>query len=286
MIVIIRGLIFLTTLTLLGIYGLECFVLVSKRFRGWARRCLLGLLAATAADLLQRIFHMTGSWSQAAQAIHPMLFVTHVGHVWIVRSALVLALLLLESLTSGWKSLRLMLAMLLGVTIAVTGHAADRGDFTVHVLMDSVHVIAAGLWVGGLFGLAIAPSSEPETISRFSTLAGCSLGAVIIGGAFNTWVSLPTISALWATPYGRILSMKLLAVSVLVVFGAVNRYVVLPDLKSRRTGADVLFKKWIRREVVAALVVIILTAVLTETIPSQHALHTQQETTDTAYLIK
>src|SRR4029077_11487244 len=93
-IIFIRGLIFLTTLTLLGIYGLECFVLglaipethlVSRRWKRWARGCLWGLLAATAADLLQRTFNLTGSWPLAVHAIYPMLFVTHVGHVWIVR---------------------------------------------------------------------------------------------------------------------------------------------------------------------------------------------------------
>jgi putative copper resistance protein D len=288
MILMIRGLIILTTLTLLGLYGLECFVLVSKGFRVWARGCLLGLLAATVADLLQRTFNLTGSWSQAVQAIHPMLFVTHVGHVWIARGVLVMALLLTEGFDrAGLRWLRIVLGMALGVTIALTGHAADHGDFTFHVLMDSLHVIAAGLWVGGLFGLAIvlrgdlkamSPDTLARIIPRFSTLAGLALLAVVMGGTFNTWISLPNISALWSTTYGRILSLKVLAASLLVAFGAVNRYIVLPRLKSHQAAAGALFAKWIRREVFVAVVVIGLTAILCETIPARHAAHSQATT--------
>jgi len=294
-IVFIKGLIFLTTLTVLGIYGLECFVLepklpetriVFKRLKAWAKSCLLGLFAATAADLLQRAFDMTGSLSQAVLAIHPLLFITHVGHVWIARVVLVIALLLTEvSNRVGLRWLRIISGMALGVTIALTGHAADHGDFTLHVLMDSIHVIAAGLWVGGLFSLAIAlrgksESMSPDTLARiiprFSTLAGGALLAVVIGGAFNAWVSLPNISALWSTVYGRILSFKMLAVLLLIAFGAVNRYVVLPQLKSRQAGSGALFAKWIRREVWVALVVLGLTAILCETTPARHAMHAHQ----------
>ena len=299
MIVLIRGSVFLTTLTLLGIYGLECFVLgpqvpetriVFKRLKSWGRGCLLGLLAATGADFLQRSFDMTGSLSQAILAIHPLLFITHVGHVWIVRGVLVIALLLTEGFDRAeLRWLRIFLGMALGVTIALTGHAANQGDFTVHVLMDSVHVIAAGLWVGGLFGLAVVLRGDLEAMSldtlariipRFSTLAGGGLFAVVIAGSFNAWIAIPNISALGSTTYGRILSLKLLAVSILVAFGAVNRYRVLPRLKNRQTGAGALFAKWIRREVWVALIVIGLTAILCETMPARHALHAHQGMVD------
>ena len=290
-IIIIRGLIFLTTLTLLGLYGLECFILgpeapetrlVFRRLSGWAKGALAGLLLATIGDLLLRAGEMVGSLSGGIHAIPLILTQTHVGHVWMIRGALVIALLLFESTMSGWRHWKLTLAMLLGVTIAVTGHAADQRDITVHVLMDSLHVVAAGLWVGGLFGLAIILRGDLEAmpldtlarmIPRFSTLAGVALMAVVMGGAFNAWISLPNISALWSTAYGRILSLKLLAVSFLVAFGAVNRYVVLPRLKSRQAGAGALFAKWIRREVWVALIVLGLTAILCETMPARHATH-------------
>lgn len=292
MVIIIKGLIFLTTLTVLGIHGLECLVLgsltpetrvVFNRLRNWTRACLIGLLVTTAADLLRRAFDMTGSLSQAIPAIHPLLFITHIGHVWIARGILVIALLLMDGFDRvGLRWLRIVLGIALGVTIALTGHAADHGDFTVHVLMDSVHVIAAGLWVGGLFGLAIAFRSNLETMSldapariipRFSTLAGGALLAVVVGGIFNAWISLPNISSLWNTAYGKILSLKVLAVLLLIAFGAVNRYVVLPRLKSRQVRPEALFAKWIRREVWAALVIIGLTAILCETMPARHTHH-------------
>lgn len=284
--------IFLTTLTLIGIYGLECFVLepngaetriVIKRLNRWARGCLLALIVATAADLLYRAFDITGSLSQAILAIHPLLFITHVGHVWIVRGALAIALLRTEGFDRAqWRWLRLMMGMVLGVTIAVTGHAADHGDFTIHVLMDSLHVIAAGLWVGGLFSLAIvlrgdlkimSPDTLARIIPRFSTLAGVALLAVLMGGVFNAYISLPNISALWGTAYGRILSLKVLAVLFLVAFGTANRYVILPRLKSRQAGSGAVFAQWIRREVWVAVAVIGLTAMLCETIPARHAHH-------------
>jgi putative copper resistance protein D len=298
-IVSIKALIFLTTLTLIGIYGLECFVIlptgfeagiIRRRLRGWAKGVLVGLLLATTGDLFLRSVELTGSLPEGLRAIPPILMQTHVGHVWIIRGALLTALLLIEGFEKvGLRWLRIVLGIALGVTIALTGHAADHGDFTLYVLMDSLHVIAAGLWVGGLFSLAIilrgdlkamSPDTLARIIPRFSTLAGVALLAVVMGGAFNAWIALPNISALGSTTYGRILSLKLLAVSILVAFGAVNRYRVLPRLKHRQTGAGALFAKWIKREVWVALIVIGLTAILCETIPARHAIHAQQGMVD------
>ncbi|MGH8743595.1 MAG: copper resistance D family protein [Burkholderiales bacterium] len=181
--------------------------------------------------------------------LHEVLFNSHYGHAWLVR---VFALVMLWS---GWllgrrnlDSRAVSLFMLVGAAIialtrSASGHAADAGDLSVPELMDGLHLLAASLWSGGMvaFTAVIFPTwfrygeQQVKLIAdmagRFSGLAGMALAAVLLTGLYNSWVEVRTLSALWTTPYGNILSVKILLVLVLVILGASNRYVSVPLLK-------------------------------------------------------
>ena len=149
----------------------------------------------------------------------------------------------------------------LAVTFPGTGHAA-AGDVWDRAVV-SVHVVAAGVWVGGLLvlaGLALVRGDRPdrEALLRFSRLALASVVVLVATGTLNSLMRLDEPRQLWATGYGRVLLAKVLVVAVVVAAGGVAR----ARLRSRGTPS-----RSIRVEALGALVVLVLTAVLSLTTP-------------------
>ncbi len=146
----------------------------------------------------------------------------------------------------------LAVASLLALTRSLSGHAADWGDVTLPVLMDWLHLLAGGLWGGGLVALAsvVLPGALRDMASRrtciaaiarrFATLASPALAVVLVTGVANAWVQVGTMRALWATSYGRTLIAKLFLVGLVLLLGAVNHYFYVPLLQqwAGRRGAE------------------------------------------------
>lgn len=279
------------------------------RLRRWNRLGAAALIVTALAALLLRAQTMAGGGPAAATAAIPLVLTrTHFGAVWIAR----LLLLGLGMITAGMAASaarRTALAALLGValTTSLTGHAADRGDLTMDVLVDWLHVLATCVWTGGLFGLVTMavrdwPGWPPALLAtvarRFSRLAGWALPFVVATGAYNAWRQLPGLAALWTTPYGRLLALKLLAVAPLVALGAINRWAVVPRLgpgrprdglgvrlarvmrlvlrggtRAARRALIPRFGVLLRREAGLALAVFAVTAALTQATPARHAGH-------------
>ena len=291
-----RWFVFVSTVALLGLHGLACFVFppareetlrVHRRLKLFALGGCLLLLLAAGADVFLRCSCVLGM-ATACSLFCPMMWNTHMGHLWMLRTTLCTVLLLtVMGRDRAWlRWLRLLMAVVLGACLSYSSHAADQGNVTLHLAMDGMHAISAGLWLGGLFSVAFILWLEPvamspdylaEIVPKFSTLAGICIATLMIGGAYNTWVSLPSIPSFWTTPYGRILSLKLVIFGVLACFGALNRYHVVPQIQKRQNGAGVLFKKWIRREVWLGLIILGITALLSETMPPHRMPHNNQE---------
>ena len=246
------------------------------------------LLLAGGGDLWLRAGTMSGGGPGIAlQAIPTVLTRTHFGSVWIARMAGLLALLPLSvAISSRVQSLGALLALATALTVALTGHAAEWGDVSAAVAVDCLHVIGAMTWAGGLGTLAVVvlrhaarwpPSLLARVMRRFSRLAAWCLLSVALSGAYNAWLQVPTVAALWQTVYGRALAVKVLVVLGIVWWGAVNRYVILPRLGSElEPDASTLRSRlviYVGREAVLAMLVFACTAVLVESPPARHMRH-------------
>jgi putative copper export protein len=265
-----------------------------------ARLAALVLLVASAAELALRTWILVGGGLRASLAALPTVLArTHFGACWIVRAA---ALALLWGLLRLERRLALRMGLVavaaVALTTSLTGHAGDRGDVTFRVLADWVHVLASGVWTGGL--LCLAPAAWrgealagrlDEVAHAFSRLAGICLLGVLTSGAVDAWYGLGELSALWSTGYGRLLALKLAFVTGLVGLGAENRYRVLPALRPgdriglaarafravRRSmgaapvAAEEGFRRLVVREAGLALVVFACTAFLVGSTPPRHA---------------
>jgi putative copper export protein len=142
-------------------------------------------------------------------------------------------------------------------------------------LINPMHALAGGLWIGTLFfvlaaGLPAAmsaarPADRREAITArlihaFSPLALVSAATLALFGAITAWRHLKHLSALWVTPYGITLLVKLGVVATVLALGAWNWRRVKPRLGSE--GGALTLRRNARAEILAAGLVLMITAVL------------------------
>ena len=114
------------------------------------------------------------------------------------------------------------------VPLALQGHSAGSANHSVATNSLLIHVVFVAVWLGGLLTLALVQSSldgneRLAVFRRYSTLALISFVVVAGSGTVNAWIRLGSWSAL-ATPYGTVVIFKLLALCLLGLFGAWQRW--------------------------------------------------------------
>jgi copper transport protein len=141
------------------------------------------------------------------------------------------------------------------------GHA---GGSVLEVLAQTLHVVGACAWIGGLVWLVVSirGGATGATVKRFSNLAAIGLGVLALTGILRasnelgyTW---------WLDPlengYSTALTLKVLAFVPLVGLGALNRYGNVPRFE--REGSRPLLRS-VAGELALALTVFGITGVMT-----------------------
>jgi len=121
-------------------------------------------------------------------------------------------------------------AMLVDV---LNGHAASGSSWILQVGVQWVHIVAVGVWVGGLAALLVAvrglPTAEKaQAVRIFSTWAGLGLAAVIGTGFLRALSEVQTIGALFGTSFGIVVILKTMGLGMLALLGATNRFFNVP----------------------------------------------------------
>jgi copper resistance protein D len=222
-------------------------------FDAWFRRVtIVGAIVALLSGvslLLAVVANMAGSPAAALDpdTISTVLFSTSFGHVWCWR--LLFAFLLIGCCLAPLAHQRmpaiLVLSLLLLVSLGWVGHAVEGQGVTslVHQINQMTHLLAAGLWLGGLvpltwlLGRARSPSGAAwisvarDAVPRFSQMGYAAVALLAATGAVNTLLLVGSVEALAGTPYGRLLSMKILLFSAMIVLALINRFRLLPRLR-------------------------------------------------------
>ncbi len=119
------------------------------------------------------------------------------------------------------------------------GHTVTTTPAVVVRVAAVTHVVAAGVWVGGVLMLGRLLSwrrsrgvrlEAAELAVRFSGVASLALAAVAVAGLALTWAILDSPGELISTPWGRFLLLKLALVGVAVGLGGYNHHFVVPHL--------------------------------------------------------
>lgn len=161
-------------------------------------------------------------------------------------------------------------ALLVAMGPALSGHAAAAGPALVAV--DTVHVLAGGVWLGGLACLVLvgipgaARAGEASTLApltaRFSAMALPAVIVLVASGVTNA-VDRITLGELFGSAYGRTLLLKVAVVVGALSLGFYNWRVVRPALEQE--GRPGLLRIPASLELVAGLVVLAVTAALVVT---------------------
>ncbi|MFF0543304.1 cytochrome c oxidase assembly protein [Nocardia thailandica] len=133
----------------------------------------------------------------------------------------------------GWTPLLLGGALLTLMPLVLTGHSSSGGSHDVATNSLMLHVVAASLWVGGLFAVlahALRRGTDTDVAARrFSLVATVSFAVIAVSGVINALVRLP-LSDLLDSTYGRLVLAKAAALVVLGVLGYRQRRTALPAL--------------------------------------------------------
>lgn len=142
-------------------------------------------------------------------------------------------------------------------------------------LVNPMHEVGAGLWLGTLLVLLIAglpailgnESTKgrhqlivADLVVRFSPLALGATALLVLTGVVTSWLHLKYLAALWTTPYGFALDAKLGIVLVVVAFGAWNWRRLTPRLNAEEAAGTLRRSSTI--ELIFAALVLLITAIL------------------------
>lgn len=190
----------------------------------------------------------------------------------------------------AWQYAGLIIATTLLASITWAGHAGATigAERPIHLTVDSAHLIAAGLWPGGLLPLTLVlvqacRSSELSLLlaagaitRRFSALSLLVVAALAATGLTNSYFLVGSLRALVTTGYGRLLMLKVLLFVIMIGFGACNLLRFKPQLalanEQNAKQRDVLRK--LMRNVIAELcigtLIVIIVGALGATSPPRH----------------
>lgn len=106
------------------------------------------------------------------------------------------------------------------------------------LIANALHIVAMGVWVGGLLALLALwrlkamLTQRRVIVKRFGTVAIAALVELICTGIFMAWLLLPAPSRLFTTSYGQVLIVKLVALLLPLLFVFISQRVSL-DQRTR-----------------------------------------------------
>ncbi|WP_314245145.1 copper resistance CopC/CopD family protein [Streptomyces kutzneri] len=123
------------------------------------------------------------------------------------------------------------LALALAFTWASAEHASAGIQVPLAIPVSVLHLLAMGVWLGGLITLAIllrrrGPGSRDipaSAIGRFSTLAFTAVALLVGTGMYQSWRQVGSWEALSTTSYGRTLAVKIAAVVLVLCAASFSR---------------------------------------------------------------
>ena len=168
----------------------------------------------------------------------------------------------------------------------LTSHAAARLDHPEAVLLDSLHVLASSIWIGGLFAFGIALWNQRNTDTstleasvltlRFSNLARWCVLVLALTGLYSAWLHVGSLAPLPLTSYGRALTVKSVLFAAMLGLAAINLFFTSPALKKGQHAWREILHGLIGMELLLAGGILIGSAWMTSDMPAGEAYRLQQ----------
>jgi copper transport protein len=135
------------------------------------------------------------------------------------------------------------------VTLLPTDFSKETADTLVDGLLDHTHVSAVSTWVGGIAALVVlatarrrltpgAGATWAQIWTRFSTVALCAVGCLLISGLYLAWSLVGSPGELLTTSFGRFLLVKVCLVATMIGVGALNEFLLMPRIARARAAGE------------------------------------------------
>src|SRR6202045_4250758 len=226
-------------------------------FDRWHVHLLRASALVTLFSALAIVPFIAGQMAGAASAaldpttLMAVLSATAFGRVWCWHLLFVVLLIVSVGVARERHALSFTCAMLALASLAWVGHAAGGAGWIGfgHEMNQSVHLLAAGLWLGGLLPLGWLLGRAGRTADGFDVLAQqavppfsqmgyAAVAAIAITGAVNTLMLAGSVDALFGTAYGQLLSLKILLYLAMVGIALRNRFRLTPLLSAGDMAAS------------------------------------------------
>ncbi len=201
----------------------------------------------------------TFKWVWRPHAIQTYLFVGALGAVAAYR-------------VFNWRAGLVIAPAGIALGFGMAGHIQGIEAPAIWVPFVAIHVLIAGFWLVApltLYPAAAVPISElQQRTARFSSLAIKAVPLLFVTGVLVLWQLLEGLGQMVSTPYGRLLTFKLVAAVVLLGLGAINKFWVSEQLAQKPTSGLITLKRTLVGEAILfASVLLILTLATTITGP-------------------
>lgn len=170
----------------------------------------------------------------------------------------------------GWRAAALSV-VILAFTPGMLGHHANVEPRAVALAAATVHVLAAGCWIGGLFHLwrssrVASEATLVRMIGAFHLVAFIGVSCLAVTGVLHTLSLVGDFGNLLTTRWGRTLLIKLALVAGTLALGYHHWRTATARI---RAGQRQAVSKSIGREVLLAAAVLVVTGLLTVTAPPE-----------------
>lgn len=225
------------------------------------------LAVSSLAGLVWRLYAVLGRFDPALSLEY--LLSTNGGRLVLLRLGLILVTLL--ALRLGWRTIFTLAALGLLYSFSAASHAAAMHGNPA-LIADLGHFLAAALWGGSVLYTALNWATLGERrLPALERVSRIGLGSVILlalTGVYASTLHLASPDLLASSPYGRVLSLKLGLVALILALAAVNRWHFLPRLRASPHTHE-RFGRILQLEAFLLLAVFALTGLLT-TSPLPH----------------
>jgi putative copper export protein len=249
---------------------------LGARIRRWVRALSVAAIAASGAKVLLLAGSMSGDIAGMFDASFDGM-ILRAGEGWAIGVRLAgLCLSMVALMRPG----RGRLAAVLGganaaTSFAWTGHVHALPDHPGTSMLLMLHLVCAAFWLGALAPLFSAagdadPARSAALARRFGNIALWLVALLVAAGAVVLAQLLGSVSDLWRSDYGRLVSLKIALVAALLACAALNKLWLAPALATGGERAAAGLRRSIAVEMGLAAGILLVTAFFTSVVGPDH----------------
>lgn len=212
------------------------------------------LIVALISALPLRVASVGNGWADAinAEMVRAVMLHTNIGTAWLIQLATTTILFIVQTRRPERANIlaTTFLAGILLISLSLTGHAVMSDGTTgfAHQVNNTIHVLAAGAWVGALPSIVLVLGKMVGTLRadaltalmRFSVAGHAFIVLVLVSGLVNSLLILGHLPMMRSSSYEIALALKICLVLAMIALALTNRYFFVPRMRKRPEMAQAL----------------------------------------------